>query len=283
MAWITLRSITVNGANAMSGMFAVGYPALTAFSGFAHAVLRNVESTFGGERPLLKGMAIVHHTGRARMYGKYGNKLTERRYVYDRFSLPSKPEHFINPPSEMDPQCDLTFSLCIEADLRPEVAEMLVREHGWLSVLLGSRCMGGTIQGHGKLAWTSSVKDAISAASSGSVIIDQTDSLDDKDGKDALDVLLDRMTAPTAKGAAFQRPLPSQIGYRAISPLSRTRGGVRSNAVDHAFVEPVIGLAEWRKKYDVLCEASLLRRAVWTPKLDRETGIFVLSGVSENG
>lgn len=280
MAWLTIRSIQVQGANANSGMFAVGYPAMTAFSGFAKSFLRSVATHFGAEIPMLDGFAVIHHTGRARLYGRYGNRMTERRYVYERAGQPSKPGHYLNPPSEIQPQGDLTFSIAIDCPLDPAIRAQLVAYPALLDALIGPRALSGAVARCGTGAWSDTLSDALSVAPSGWVIVDETASLACDDGRDALDVMLDQLSSPwrvSGGRTAYRRLFPSQIGFRAVSPLAR-RPGQRDPDTDHAFAEPVIGLAEWRRRYDVLNDEALLDKSRWRPRIDRATGLFTLQG-----
>ncbi len=280
MRWLTIRGIQVQGANANSGMFAVGYPAMTAFSGFSKSFLRSVAAHFGTEVPVLDGFAVIHHTGRARLYGRYGDKMTERRYVYERAGPPSKPGHWLNPPSEIQPQCDLTFSIAIGCTLDPAVQAQLVEYPNLLDALVGPRALSGTVARCGAGVWADTLSDALTAAPSGWVVIDETASLACSGGRDALDVMLDQLSSPwriSGTRAVFRRLFPSQIGFRAVSPLAR-RPGQRDPDTDHVFAEPVIGLAEWRHRHDVLNDEALLGKSHWSPRIDRATGLFTIQG-----
>ncbi|MFP5514819.1 MAG: type I-F CRISPR-associated protein Csy2 [Alphaproteobacteria bacterium] len=280
MTWLTIPNIQVQGANANSGMFAVGYPAITAFSGFSKSFLRSVAAHFGTNIPVLDGFAVIHHTGRARLYGRYHDKMTERRYVHDRANTPSKSGHWLNPPSEIQPQGDLTFSIAIGCSLDPKIQAHLVEYPDLLDALIGPRALSGTVARCGTGVWSDTLSEALIAAPSGWVIVDETASLACDDGRDALDVMLDQLSFPwrvSGERPVFRRLFPSQIGFRAVSPLTH-RAGQRDADTDHAFAEPVIGLAEWRRRHDVLNDKALLEKSRWSPRIDRAAGLFTIQG-----
>jgi CRISPR-associated protein Csy2 len=283
MTWLVVKHIDVQGANANSGMFAIGYPAITAFTGFANGVLRSLATSVNVDIPSLEGIAIVHHRGHSRLYGQYGDKMTERRYLFDRSDGPSKEEHWFSPPSELQPQCDLTFSIAMAVTLDAATRSRIIEYPALQDTLVGPRCLGGVVAGHRGMSWTETLADALEAMPSGFVIVDETARLapaDPNDTRDALDILLDHLCSPwkTEGDRRIRRfLLPTQIGFRAVSPLTR-RPGARDPNTDHAFAEPVIGLAEWRRKFDVINDNNLLAQAHWRPSIDRTRGLFTIRG-----
>jgi CRISPR-associated protein Csy2 len=283
MTWLVIRNISVQGANANSGMFAIGYPSMTAFVGFANAFLRSLAANLSTNVPVLEGIAIVHHRGRARLYGQYGDKMTERRYHFDRSEGPSKEEHWFSPPSDLQPQCDLTFSIIVAATIDNVTLAQMIEYPALLDILIGPRCLGGVVAGHRGMISVETLTEALEATSPGFVIVDETASLesgDPEDPRDALDVMLDHLCFPwrmEGERRIHRRLLPTQIGFRAVSPLAR-RPGARDPETDHAFAEPLIGLAEWRRKHDVIYDRNLLSQSHWRPSIDRTSGLFTIRG-----
>jgi CRISPR-associated protein Csy2 len=281
MTTVSISRIEVNGANALSGMMAVGYPAMTAFHGFSRALLRGIETAFGSGGKALKGFAVVHHGGRARLYGNFRDRMTEIRYVHDRAANPSKTAHYLNPPSEVQPKCDLVFSLIVEADVDPSAAVALT-DRDLLASIVGPRALGGTVRSVGRASLHGSLSDGLKGLPPGLVLIDRTSELQAGEGIDALDAMLDLLGHPyrqTEDGARkYRHLLPTQIGFRGVSEPVVGRPGARDPSVPHVFAEPVIGLVEMRRRHEVVSDAALVAQARWTSHAHEATRLYTLRG-----
>lgn len=259
--------IEVSGANALAGQGAMGYPALTAFLGLSQQVARAVAGQTEGR--FLHRFAVIHHTGRARFYGAYRDKPTCSRYVHALSENPAKPEHWLSPPEEIHPQVDLTFSLLLETDLPAERIARLRDDPEPLASCLGHRALGGVIhRTSGRVAMEpTDPLELLARAGRGHLLVDRTAELFPGDGRDALEVLLDKLTVPegrdTPDSLAGERPFMTHIGYLALSPpamRTRARGEVM-----HQHAEPIYGLAAFRRTHAVDKQTPMFWKPIFNP------------------
>lgn len=59
--YLVIRRLSVRGANALSSSLTFGFPAVTAFMGFAHALQRHFHQATGEETLQIRGVGIVSH------------------------------------------------------------------------------------------------------------------------------------------------------------------------------------------------------------------------------
>ncbi|WP_193771152.1 type I-F CRISPR-associated protein Csy2 [Candidatus Magnetaquicoccus inordinatus] len=264
------KRVEIGGANSLAGYGAVGFPSLTAFLGLSQEWARALAGESSGR--FLRRFAIVHHTGRPRMYGKYQDKFTQKRYFYADAAVPSKAEHWLSPPEEIRPQMDLTVSLLLEVRISAMRAAYLEQHPEQLHKVAGGRALGGVVQSCGKVVAGSDALALLRQAGRGYAIVDHTSALFPEQGEaDPLDLLLDRLASAydPESGEIF---FMSHIGYLGISPEAlRTQA---RGATLHVHGEPVFGLASFRRTFALAAEDFIF----WTPVLDRESQTYTLKG-----
>ncbi|MBY0430496.1 MAG: hypothetical protein K2Q10_04810 [Rhodospirillales bacterium] len=266
---VLIRHLEIGGANALAGHGAIGYPSMTAFLGLAQVTARAVAGEMEGR--FLRRFAIIHHTGRSRLYGIHRDKLTQKRYVHADAGPPSKTEHWQSPPEYIRPQIDLTFSLLLETKVSPERAATLKEEPGILDTCIGHRALGGTVRKHGAILSGADSFDLLARAKGGHVIVDLTPELFLGDGRDPLDVLLDRLSIFSDR-ASPDRLFMAHTGYLAVSePALRTTA---RGEIPHQHAEPIFGLASFRRSFAIDAASP----AFWTPVIDRNTQSFHVKG-----
>ena len=261
---VLFPKITVGGANALAGFGCVGYPALTAFLGFAHVLARLVAGADEGR--FLRRFAIIHHSGTPRLYGTFHDRLTQKRAMHADQGGPSKTEHWHSPPDDTRPQIDLQFSLLIEASISKDRAARIEAEKG--DLIVGPQALGGHVRDFRPPDVGYSSRDLLAKAPRGFVITDRTPDLFTNDGRDPLDVLLDHLESQKNRDRLFM----AHIGYLGISPIANRKTG-RSDQTLHRHVEPVFGMAEFRFKYGA---ADL--PIFWTPFVDAAAGTYLVKG-----
>ncbi|MBF0261458.1 MAG: hypothetical protein HQL97_06485 [Magnetococcales bacterium] len=261
--------IEVSGANALAGQGAMGYPALTAFLGFSQVVARAVAGQTEGR--FLHRFAVVHHTGRARFFGISCDKPTKARYVWFDKEVPGKAreKYWFTPPEEIHPQVDLTFSLLLETDLPAERVARLRDDPAPLARCLGHRALGGVIHRAGEkvMIEPTDALELLARSGRGHLLVDRTPELFPNDGRDALDVLLDKLTQPeepdTPESLAGDRLFMTHIGYLAISPPAvRTRA---RGEIPHQHAEPIHGLAAFRRTHAVNKQTPMFWKPIFNP------------------
>jgi hypothetical protein len=274
MSFLVLRGLTVHGASAMGCPLLVGYPTLTAMQGFANVVLRNFATTvdLDASDVRLTGLAVVHHTGALRAYGRYGDRLTQKRYAYDAPTKPGRTRHgyYITPPEKPMPEADVTLSLLlrVESDVPlGAVVDRLKRDE--MLDIAGTRALGGTLETlHGIMHGTD-LRNALRKVPPGWLLLDRSKELLRPD-TDPLGVLLEKLFPPS--GLPFRRLLPLQAGWRCLTkPMVRE---TPRGPATHAFAEPLIGMGEFVRASQAT-EADLAA-ALWCASIDHQRNIYLL-------
>ena len=288
MPWLTVTA-SVGGANALCGAHAVGYPGMPAFNGMASVVARNVGRMSGGDG-LVRGLAVLHHSGRLRARGRYGTRLTHKRAVHDS-SERSPRDHFATPMA-VQPQVDLAFTLGVETDLPPAfiaACEEAARGGGRSPAMdaVPVRSLGGRVEPTA-VGFGGALDDAMRKAPPGWLLCDHTDELDGHGG------VVEAMVARTfGRGAAGKRAVaaldptaasdpetvaeavrkardaagrvPMHVGWISVSE-GRPRRGARDPGATHHYVESVTGLASFTRRHEALRNEPW--RAHWVPSID---------------
>lgn len=275
--YLVIPNIEAQGVAVLNGPFSIGYPPITAYSGLAHSIMRRYRD-LSGDHAGVASFLVVHHDGRLRVHGKYRNKITQKRFVYTRETPPKSNQMYHTPAAEMTPQGDVRFSLIIAADFDDASFDAMVR-NGRLDALVGTHALGGSIARTKRPFLTSDVFKAILSTPGGSIVCDSTPELFLPGAAgDSLDALISILAKNDAMDFQSSRRLAAlQIGFRAISPLTDRRGARNPTAM-HCFVEPVIGLIEWKRKHVALDEAENdIAHLFWVPNIDRAKGLFFCS------
>lgn len=268
-ASILFSRIQFQGANAIAGMAIAGYPAMTAFLGYAQSVARAVAGEKDG-RPLRR-FAVVHHTGQPRFYGnRFNPQMTQKRGVKTDEGGESREAMWFTPAEDWRPQIDFEASLIIEVEISEKrMAEIDVKSD-ILRECLGHRALGGSVVGFGRATFQGDATEHLQRAGRGHAIVDMKDMLWNADG-DSLDILMDRLSDPYQAGCS-DRYFATHVGYAALEdPVCRPSG--RGEA-EHVYAEPILSLAAFRRTYEVDEDTPLM----WRPTFDRERGIYVLQG-----
>ncbi len=268
--FVVLRTLVVHGANALSCPLLVGYPTLTAYHGYACTATRRLAQELGVNlQP--KGLVVVHHGGQLRAHGQHRNRLTQKRYVHDAYPPPDpdRRDYYFSPSGSPMPELDLTASLLVQIQADFPLGPALSRlEREAVDFVMGPKAFGGTVQSHGGLHAAGTLEEALRLAPAGHLLGDRSFELMHPD-RDPLDRLLDLLRN---RAAPYRQLAPVQIGWRGVTPLVE-RETPRGRAA-HAFVEPLIGLAEFIRASTATVADQ--RSALWHPRIHRDANLFLL-------
>jgi CRISPR-associated protein Csy2 len=144
--YLVLSHIDVQNANSIAG-FTWGFPAITGFLGFTHALNRKISRQFGGEYDTaLTGCAVISH--------KYQNKVYQPKQYADLEFIQSRNPPVLEKnkngkkvPVIEEGKMNLTVSLVVELDKQLLLTDELIKqfEQTVLDCCYQLRLAGGTI------------------------------------------------------------------------------------------------------------------------------------------
>mgnify|MGYP006424387165 CR=1 FL=1 len=270
--YLLIRSLNIQGANALNGNLGMGYPAMTAFHGFVRDAARSIA---GREDVAATGFILVHHDARPRLYGRYNNRPTQKRSIYTEQRDPGsgRQGYYITPPGETKPQVDLQVSLVIQIEGQPDaLADLTDAER---QRALPPRALGGVVEGCDAVHTDGDPINLLQGLRRDYVVLDRTKMLHQDDERDALTTMLD-LLSPDA--AHERRLMPSQVGHLAISGTSAARN-YRDGRVPHVFTEPVTGLVEFQPLWQAL-QLKTAKPITWSVIQDQARGFHGVSAPS---
>jgi CRISPR-associated protein Csy2 len=134
--------------------------------------------------------------------------------------------------------------------------------------LYSARFSGGSITSTGAPRLFEDFDDAFSAILSGFVVIDRRDLLATKDGKDPAELFVDALGRSENSQSDNTWLSGACVGYACLSPFE-TRIAAREG-YKHAFVEPLIGLVQYKSLRSIAKPGELL---LWEPEWS-DAGVF---------
>jgi CRISPR-associated protein Csy2 len=245
--YLAIHRLRVHAANALSSPLTYGFPAMTAFLGFGHALERKLR----GKHPQFKinGVGTVshafemldHQAGYKRTLQLTGNPLNEKG------ERPSFVE---------EGRCHMTVSLVLEID---GVTGSRWQDNLAETIFAKMKLAGGDIVALPKVETLPDGRAALRKLMPGYVLMDRHDQLSAAvdDQCDALQALhkflqIEQYSDIGPNGAVQWRSrraqpgwlVPISIGYRGISPLGSALN-TRDTTTPHRFAESVISLGEF--------------------------------------
>ena len=273
---LLLPHLNVHNANALSSPFTIGFPAMTAFMGFVHALQRKLNAS---GYPSLKftGTGVISHQCDLQTYQGPGDFVHSIIGTANPLDKDGNRSAFIE-----EARCHLDISLLIEyqADestedvlLQPEIPEV-ISQH-----LMRMKVAGGDLQ-HFKMPVLSVIDDSDEQAQKklmrslmpGFALIERRELMQQEmeQGRDALDAMLEYLTVhhictQDEDGKAewkSQRKLDSEgnkpgwivpiaTGFQGISELGQAKNQ-RDPDTPHCFAESVVTLGEFRMAHRVM-------------------------------
>ena len=124
--YLLLKKLRVQNANALSSPFTFGFPAVTAFMGFAHRIQREFNPTNDPDSFLCAGVGIVSHQFTMQDYQEGYNRClkitanpTEKEESLDKFDKKGEYHPMERPSFIEEGRCHLTISLLLEIENLP--------------------------------------------------------------------------------------------------------------------------------------------------------------------
>lgn len=280
--YLILERVSVQNANAIAG-FTWGFPAITNFLGFTHALSRKLE-VISGVR--LTGCGVASHEYQVHTYQPYSD------FEFIQQKCPAKGKKVVNPPIIEEGKMNLTVSLIIAVDNKNafsgDKAEEIQFEQKIKNLCYQQKLAGGTILNIQSVKFYSDNKKNKKALNKikrklmpSFVLLDCSDDLKNhairqqKDSPDneLLDVWLDfsalkqkanpilkekqKITAKTkANWEPQSKPIngwivPIMTGYKSISDIYKAGEveNIRDETVSSCFVEAIHSVGEWKGLY----------------------------------
>lgn len=272
---LVLPHLKVHNANALSSPFTIGFPAMTAFLGFAHALQRKL-NTSGYPTLKFSGTGVISHRCDLQTYQGPGDFVHSIIGTGNPLDKDGNRSAFIE-----EARCHLDVSLLIEyqadeatedALLLPEAPE-LISQH-----LMRMKVAGGDLQ-HFHTPFLPVIdsseeqaqKKLMRSLMPGFALIERRELMQQamEQGQDALDALLDYLTVhhtctqddegnvswrrqrkTDADGHKPGWVVPIATGFQGISDLGQAKNQ-RDPEVPHRFAESVVTLGEFRMAHRI--------------------------------
>lgn len=282
--YVLLKRLQVQNANALSSPFTFGFPAVTAFLGFAHALQRQLNPTADPDELLITGVGIISHA----------LDLQDHQENYSRtLRLTANPldKDGSRPSFVEEGRCHLTVSLVLAVENLPNgrARENLIRD---LPNRLLARCKlaGGDILSVANVQILADNKAGLRALMPGYALLERRDLMLEamQAGQDALDALhgllqirhrstlnADEKTATWHSSRAQAGWIvPIAVGYHALTAVGMA-AQQRDEQTPHRFVESVITAGEFVMPYRLNGLADLIWRYQHAP----DSAVYLCSQV----
>jgi CRISPR-associated protein Csy2 len=292
---LLLPHLKVHNANALSSPFTIGFPAVTAFMGFTHALQRKLNAN-GYPSLKFSSIAIISHQCDLQTYQGPGDFVHSIIGTANPVDKDGSRSAFIE-----EARCHLDLSLLIEyqADeatedslLQPDVPE-LIGQH-----LMRMKVAGGDLQ-HFKMPVLPVIDDSDEQAQKklmrslmpGFALIERRELMQEemKQGRDALDAMLEYLTvhhtctqdddgkvewkSQRKLDSEGNKPgwiVPIATGFQGISELGQAKNQ-RDPDTPHCFAESVVTLGEFRMAHRI----KQLDEVLWHYHTDLDNRLYL--------
>lgn len=300
-ALLLLPRLRVQNANAISGPLTWGFPAVTAFTGFVHALQRRLSQDMD---IALDGVAIVCHHHQTQTSQPAGKRTQVFHLTRNPVGKDGSTAAIVE-EGRMHLEISLLIGVCGNALYDGMLDTQTIAQRAW-DTALGMRLAGGSLlpptwkQGERSQAsleiWDSQVSrkmarrllPGFALIPRDDLLMRHTAALQEQDARlTSLDALLDlcrlnvdppgsadengepRETWQVRQRAGWLVPIP--LGYRSLS--AHAPGSVRNardREVPFHFVESLYGLGEWRSplRFDDI------RQLLWYHQAEPDAGLF---------
>ncbi|TQP07133.1 type I-F CRISPR-associated protein Csy2 [Vibrio cholerae] len=286
---LILPHLKIHNANALSSPFTVGFPAMTAWLGFVHALERKL-SQAGLSDLMLHSAAVVSHRCDVQTHKGEGDFVHSIIGTANPLDKDGSRSAFIE-----EARCHLDVSLVIEWSGNEEQVQQPEFTEQLQAVIATMKVAGGDVLAVGK----PSVKSVITEDDTGRVLrqlmpgyvlIERRDLMIDamQQGDDAIDALLGYLTVDhhceqlEDQSVAWhsQRKtsgwiVPIATGFQGISPLGEAKNQ-RDPSVPHRFAESVVTLGEFVMAHKI----KHLDDILWQYHPDLENDLYLCRQVN---
>lgn len=291
MKVLILPHLKIHNANALSSPFTVGFPAMTAWLGFVHAIERKLRQA-GLRQLMFESVAVISHSCDVQTYRGEGD------FVHSIIGTgnPLDKEGSRSPFIE-EARCHLDVSLVIAWSGNEEHVQQPDFTGQLQGVIATMKVAGGDILGmqqpYDKSIDLNSEQEThhlFNKLMPGYVLKERRDLMAESmlQGADALDALLEHLTVhhhseQLEDGSVIwhsQRKsmgwiVPVAVGFQAISPLGEAKNQ-RDPSVPHCFAESVVSLGEFVMAHKV----KHLEDVLWQYAPDVENGLYLCQQIN---
>ncbi|HGE6059405.1 TPA: type I-F CRISPR-associated protein Csy2 [Vibrio cholerae] len=286
---LILPHLKIHNANALSSPFTVGFPAMTAWLGFVHALERKL-SQAGLSDLMLHSAAVVSHRCDVQTHKGEGDFVHSIIGTANPLDKDGSRSAFIE-----EARCHLDVSLVIEWSGNEEQVQQPEFTEQLQAVIATMKVAGGDVLAVGK----PSVKSVITEDDTGRVLrqlmpgyvlIERRDLMIDamQQGDDAIDALLGYLTVhhhceqledqsvvwhSQRKTSGWIVPIAT--GFQGISPLGEAKNQ-RDPSVPHRFAESVVTLGEFVMVHKI----KHLDDILWQYHPDLENDLYLCQKVN---
>ncbi|EGR2425920.1 type I-F CRISPR-associated protein Csy2 [Vibrio cholerae] len=286
---LILPHLKIHNANALSSPFTIGFPAMTAWLGFVHALERKL-SQAGLSDLMLHSAAVVSHRCDVQTHKGEGDFVHSIIGTANPLDKDGSRSAFIE-----EARCHLDVSLVIEWSGNEEQVQQPEFTEQLQAVIATMKVAGGDVLAVGK----PSVKSVITEDDTGRVLrqlmpgyvlIERRDLMIDamQQGDDAIDALLGYLTVhhhceqledqsvvwhSQRKTSGWIVPIAT--GFQGISPLGEAKNQ-RDPSVPHRFAESVVTLGEFVMVHKI----KHLDDILWQYHPDLENDLYLCQKVN---
>ncbi len=257
---LLIPNIKIHNANALSSPYTIGFPAMTAWLGFIHALERKLINTeFKGVKftgIIVSCLELDLQTYKGK--GDYVNSIIATSNPLDKLG---KRPSFIE-----EARCDMEVTIAIECELG-------LIDHKKFTALIDNKLHTMKIASGDIISFKSSQhkevdnnkpREITKYLMPGFCLVTRQDLMKTsmKDGNDAIDAMLDYLKTTTdievdenskiTRSKAYKKEagwiVPIAIGYQGISDLGQVNN-TRDETTPHRFAESVVTLGEFKMPY----------------------------------
>ncbi|EKF9754891.1 type I-F CRISPR-associated protein Csy2 [Vibrio cholerae] len=286
---LILPHLKIHNANALSSPFTIGFPAMTAWLGFVHALERKL-SQAGLSDLMLHSAAVVSHRCDVQTHKGEGDFVHSIIGTANPLDKDGSRSAFIE-----EARCHLDVSLVIEWSGNEEQVQQPEFTLQLQAVIATMKVAGGDVLAVGK----PSVKSVITQEDTaqvlrqlmpGYVLIERRDLMIDamQQGDDAIDALLGYLTVDHhceqledqsvvwhSQRKTSGWIVPIATGFQGISPLGEAKNQ-RDPSVPHRFAESVVTLGEFVMAHKI----KHLDDILWQYHPDLENDLYLCQQVN---
>jgi CRISPR-associated protein Csy2 len=295
---LILPYLKIHNANALSSPFTIGFPAMTAWLGFVHALELKLNRA-GLSDLMLHSAAVVSHRCDVQTHkgeGDYVYSIIGTGNPLEPKTEKGKPDgNAVRPSFIEEARCHLDVSLVIEWSGNEDQVQQPEFTQQLQAVIATMKVAGGDVLSVGKPLVKSVITEQDTAQvlrqlMPGYALIDRRDLMIDamQQGDDAIDALLGYLTVhhhcEQLEGQSVvwhsQRKtsgwiVPIATGFQGISPLGEAKNQ-RDPSVAHRFAESVVTLGEFIMAHKI----KNLDDALWQYSADLENDLYLCQPVN---
>ncbi|MCU8006724.1 type I-F CRISPR-associated protein Csy2 [Shewanella sp. SM87] len=260
---LILPHLKIHNANALSSPLTIGFPAMTAWLGFVHALERKLNQA-GLSELMLHSVAVVSHLCKVQTHKGEGDFVHSIIGTANPLDKDGSRSAFIE-----EARCHLDVSLVIEWSGNEDQVQQPEFTQQLQAVIATMKVAGGDVLSVGKHSVKSVITEedtaqALRQLMPGYVLIERRDLMIDtmQQGADAIDALLGYLTVHHRCELEDQSVVwhsqrktsgwivPIATGFQGISPLGEVKNQ-RDPSVPHRFAESVVTLGEFVMAYKI--------------------------------